>query len=62
MYMRIFFFLFSAIPAAYGSPQARDQIRATAATYATAAAMPGPKPTAWGWGSNWHLLRDKPDH
>ena len=28
-----------AIPAAYGSSQARDHIQATAATYATAVAM-----------------------
>ena len=37
-----FFFFFSATPVAYGSSRARDQIRARAATYATAAAMPNP--------------------
>ena len=31
-----------AAPAAYGSPQARDWIQATAVTYATAAATPDP--------------------
>ena len=36
----LFFFL--ATPMAYGRSQARDQIQAAAATYATAAAMPDP--------------------
>ena len=35
----LFFFFFLAARAAYGSPQATDQIHATAATYATAEAM-----------------------
>ena len=37
-----FFISFSAEPMAYGSSQARDQIWAAAATYATAVAMPDP--------------------
>ena len=35
-------FFFSAIPMAYGGSQAREWIRATAATYATAMVMPNP--------------------
>ena len=38
----LFSFFFLAARAAYGSPQATDQIHATAATYATAEAMPHP--------------------
>ena len=41
-------FSFSATPAAYGNSQARDQIRAGAVTYGTAAATPDPQPTALG--------------
>ena len=37
---------------AYGSSQARDQIQTTATTCISAAAMPGPHPTAPGQGSN----------
>ena len=37
-----FFSPFSAAPVAYESSQARDQIQARAATFATAAAMPDP--------------------
>ena len=37
-----FFFLFRATPAAYGSSQARGQIRATAEVYATAKATSDP--------------------
>ena len=33
---------------AYGSFQVRDQIRATAVTYASAMAMPDPQPTVLG--------------
>ena len=36
------FFLFMAVPAVYGSSRARDQIQATAVTYATAAAITHP--------------------
>ena len=35
----LFLFLFIAAPAAYGSPQSRDQIPAVDVTYATAAAV-----------------------
>ena len=35
-------FFFSAIPMAYGGSQAREWIRATATTYATAMVMPNP--------------------
>ena len=34
------FFLFLAVPTAYGSSLARDRIQAVAATYAIAAAIP----------------------
>ena len=50
------FFSFLAAPTAYGNSQVRDQIWAGAVTFATAAAMPDPRPTALGWGWN------KPDH
>ena len=36
--LEFFFSLFMAVPVAHGSSQARDQIRAAAATYATATA------------------------
>ena len=41
----VFFFSFLDAPAAYGSPLAGDWMQATAATYATAVAMPDPQPT-----------------
>ena len=37
-----FFFPFLAIPASYGSSQARDQIQAAAVTHGTASVMPNP--------------------
>ena len=37
-----FFFFFMALPAAYGSSQARGRIGAAAGAYATAPAMPDP--------------------
>ena len=45
IYLFIYLFIFLAVPKAHGSSGARDQIRATAATYATAAATPHPSPT-----------------
>ena len=51
---RLFFFfgLLRPAPGAYGSSQARDQIRATLPAYATATATPDPSPTKWGQESN----------
>ena len=45
------FFFFFGHPVAYGV-QAKDQIRGGVATYATAAAMPDPRPTVLDQGSN----------
>ena len=39
---QLFFFFFMAAPIAYGSSQAKEYIRATAAIYAGAAATPDP--------------------
>jgi len=38
----LFYFIFSATPAAYGNSQARDLIQAAASTYAMTAAILGP--------------------
>ena len=40
--LTFFFFFFKAIPTAYGSSHARDQIRAKAVTYATDVATLNP--------------------
>ena len=53
--------LFLATPTAYGSPWARDRIGATAATCATAVAMPDPEPPVLGLGLNRQRHR-MPDH
>ena len=42
-YIDAFFFLFIALPAAYGSSQARGQISAAAEVWVTATATPDPR-------------------
>ena len=62
-----FLFCFMAASLAYGNSQAKDQIQATASTYAAAVATPDPlthciglgiESIALDWGSNLHLHSD----